>query len=277
MGDLKPSMLWRHFLARALQNIRGLIKLLTRNTPEKTSLLSGPMDIAEWFLGKAAVSEEAEKRGRWRSDFCSSSFPPILQATLSYPSKASQAQQSLPETEQLSQGPQISALEWEGVFRCAFFWSSVTSVCADLQATSCMRSLALRKHPSQRTHNLNLHRKLSELMSSHAFISFRAINPEISCVFECDLILNAFIVLQNDSCNIVHAVSIWTVTCIHFNTESPSLGFTSLGVSVWWRRTQHADTGGPRAKGKPFVKLMMFVRQTTKYTDGRLKQSHRWT
>lgn len=47
MGDLKPSMLWRHFLARALQNIRGLIKLLTRNTPEKTSLLSGPMDIAE--------------------------------------------------------------------------------------------------------------------------------------------------------------------------------------------------------------------------------------
>lgn len=47
MGDLKPSVLWRHFLARALQNIRGLIKLLTRNTPEKTSLLSGPMDIAE--------------------------------------------------------------------------------------------------------------------------------------------------------------------------------------------------------------------------------------
>lgn len=70
MGDLKPSMLWRHFLARALQNIRGLIKLLTRNTPEKTSLLSGPMDIAEWFLGKAAVSEEAEKRGRWRSGVC---------------------------------------------------------------------------------------------------------------------------------------------------------------------------------------------------------------
>lgn len=64
-------------------------------------------------------------------------------------------------------------------------------------------------------------------MSSHAFISFRAINPEISCVFVRDVILNAFIVLQNDSCNIVHAVSIWTVTCIHFNTESPSLGFTS--------------------------------------------------
>lgn len=64
---------------------------------------------------------------------------------------------------QLRPGPQISGCKRVGVFKCAGFWVSATSVCADPQATSCMKSPALRKHPSQRRLGLTLYRKLSGL------------------------------------------------------------------------------------------------------------------
>lgn len=42
-------------------------------------------------------------------------------------------------------GPQVRRV----FVKYAVFWSPATSACADPGATSCMRSLALRKHPSQ--------------------------------------------------------------------------------------------------------------------------------
>lgn len=125
-------------------------------------------------------------------DVCSSKQPSSSSLSDSrppFPSNPKFVQAHPPYPEQLSPGPQISGREWGGVFKCAVFWVSATSVCADPQATSCMKSSALRKHPSHRRRSLTLHRKLSGCMHAHtipASISYK-VYKSTACV--CVLLL----------------------------------------------------------------------------------------
>lgn len=107
--------------------------------------------------------------GSW-FDVCSSTLPssPLSDSRPPFPSRPV-AVQAHPSSSRVR--PRF--LEYRGlrvrrrIFKCAVLWASATSACADPQATSCMRSPVLLKHPSHRRHSVTLHRKLSGCMHVH--------------------------------------------------------------------------------------------------------------